>query len=257
MKNSAKVWDEVWKDKGLIREDKIILANEESKILWKRLNKILRQEHKTLKGIKVIEIGSGTGTVSSLMAKRGAKITLLDFSAQALKRAKEFYSNNGLSAELIEGDALNMPNKLKGKFDISLSVGLTEHFKGRKRESINKAHLDVLKKGGLAIIIVPNKYNLPYRIFKKTYELTGKWKYGEEYPYSRKELLSFGVKFKSSVVALFGDDLYSSIKFLLPANFLRRMAGVGFPRSLKEIKKEKGTPLDNYLSYALILVLRK
>lgn len=256
-KNTPQVWDNVWSDTGLVKEDVLILAAEEATIRWKRLEKVMEKEYGSIRGLNVIEIGSGIGTYAALFAKNGAKVTLLDYSPKALERAKEFFTNNRQTASYIIGDALNIPAKLKDKYDIAISVGLTEHFKGTERELINKAHLDVLKKGGLAVYIVPNKYNLPYRIFKKIYELTGRWKYGEEYPYSRGELLTLGRKFKAQNIALFGDDLYSSIKFLLPANFLRRFFGVGFPRTLQEVKQENGTPLDNYLSYSLIFVLKK
>jgi hypothetical protein len=69
-----------------------------------------------------------------------------------------------------------------------MSFGLAEHFRGTKRIKINKAHFDVLRKGGIAFISVPNKHNPPYRISKFVAEHTGRCTVGEEYPYSRKEL---------------------------------------------------------------------
>lgn len=49
----------------------------------------------------------------------------------------------------------------------------------------------------------------------------------------------------------------SLFQFLLPANFLRRFFKVGKPKSLKAVNIEKGTVLDNYFSYSLILIARK
>ena len=257
-RNSPDLWDKVWNDSGLNRKDKLILAAEEATVRWSRLYQILLKELGTLQKKKVIEIGSGMGTYAALMASKGARATLLDYSSSALRRAKEFFNNNELSARLVKGDALNLPEEIKReKFDISISGGLTEHFIGKKRLRINKVHLDMLKKGGIAVIIVPNKYNPPYRIFKFIAELTGTWKYGEEYPYSRRELKSLVQELDAEYIALFGDNLYSSIKFLLPANCLRRIFGVGFPTSFLKIKRERGTIFDNYLSYGLVLVMRK
>ena len=257
-KNSSDLWDKVWNDPGINRNDKLILAVEEATTRWSHLYQILLNELGTLKEKKVIEIGSGMGTYAALMAFEGAQATLLDYSSLALRRAKEFFDNNKLSAKLVKGDALNLPEEIKReKFDISISSGLTEHFIGRKRLQINKVHLDILKKGGIAVIIVPNKYNLPYRIFKFISGLVGTWKYGEEYPYSRRELKSLVQKLNTEYIALFGDNLYSSIKFLLPANCLRRIFSLGFPTSFSKIRRERRTIFDDYFGYGLVLVMRK
>jgi 2-polyprenyl-3-methyl-5-hydroxy-6-metoxy-1,4-benzoquinol methylase len=192
------------------------------------------------------------------MAKHGAKVTLLDYSSEALDRAKIFFKNNNLKATFVQGDAFNLPKEIKNKkFDVSVSIGLTEHFKGKKRVKIHKVHLDVLKKGGLTFISVPNKFNLPYRIYKSVSELTGTWKFGEEYPFSRSELINICERINGQFVEIFGDNLYKSIKFLLPANFLRRFFKVGTPRNKNEIRKENKTIFDKYLSYSLVLVMKK
>ncbi len=256
--NSVKVWDDVWSDPNLVTDDIIILEAERATIRWSRIVSRLMKEFGSLKNLKVIEIGSGIGTYAALLASEGAKSTLLDFSPKALKRAKDFFSNNTLKAKYFQGDALDLPAEiLKTKFDISISVGLTEHFKGKDRIKINNQHFKVLKKGGIAIIIVPNKYNPPYRLYKYCSELFGTWKFGEEYPYSRLELSNFCHTFGYQLIGLFGDDLYQSIRFLLPANFLRRLFRVGTPNSLDSIHFERGTIIDDYLGYSLILMAKK
>ncbi len=257
-KNTAQVWDEVWKDPGLSREDELILAAEAATLRWQKIKKVLLQEFKTLQNLEVLEIGSGIGTYAALLAREGAKATLLDYSPEALIRAKEFFASNQLKVTTVQGDALNLPPKLhKKKFDISISIGLNEHFTGKKRLQINKVHVDVLKKNGIAIIDVPNAYNPPYRIFKFLSELLGTWKFGEEYPYTRSELLEIGEQINGKFLALFGDEFYSSIKFLLPANFLRRWFGVGIPLSKNQIRKQNPSFLDDTLGYSLILMLQK
>lgn len=255
-KNSIHVWDEVWSDPGLNTQNKIILETERATIRWSRVKKTALSEFSSMKDLQVIEIGSGIGTYAGLFASEGAKATLLDFSTKALQRAQYFFKSNNLSANYVQGDALNIPKSLKNKFDISISVGLTEHFKETERLKINKNHFSVLKKGGIAIIMVPNTYNFPYRIYKFVAELFGTWKFGEEYPYTRSELKLICSLLNHKIIALFGDDLYQSIKFLLPANFLRRFFKVGMPKSLSGIRKEKGTLFDNYFGYTLILIAK-
>jgi SAM-dependent methyltransferase len=256
-KNTAQVWDKVWSDPGLMKDDELIVAAEKATVRWKRLIAILKTQFPKLKNLKVIEIGAGSGTYAALLAQQGCSVSLLDYSPKALERAKEFFRHNHLKAQFIQGDALQLPKSLKNTFDISISIGLNEHFRGEKRLLINKAHLDVLRKGGVAVIVVPNSYNLPYRIYKCISELTGTWKFGEEYPYTRTELVEISQKLKAQCIALFGDDFYTSLKFLLPANFLRRFFKVGSARNLKEIVEEKGTFLDNDFGYSLVLVLKK
>jgi 2-polyprenyl-3-methyl-5-hydroxy-6-metoxy-1,4-benzoquinol methylase len=257
-KNTPAVWDTVWNDPHLCKADELVLAAEAGTTRWKRSFAVLQRELGDLRNKKVLEIGSGQGVFSALLAKHGAKVTLLDYSQPALKRATEFFQNNNLQAKTVYGDALKLPKSIKpSSFDISVSVGLTEHFQGADRVAINQVHLDVLRPGGLAIIITPNAYNLPYQIYKTVSQSAGRWIFGEEYPYTKQELLDVAEKIDAEVVALFGDDLYHSVRFLLPANFLRRFFGVGIPRSLDEVVQQRGTPLDDLFGYAFTLILRK
>jgi 2-polyprenyl-3-methyl-5-hydroxy-6-metoxy-1,4-benzoquinol methylase len=93
-----------------------------------------------------------------------------------------------LPAKFLKHDALVLPVDLLGKYDISMSFGLAEHFRGVERTKIIKSHFDVLKKGGMAFISVPNRYNPPYRLSKFFAEHVNRWRVGAEIPYSRKEL---------------------------------------------------------------------
>jgi SAM-dependent methyltransferase len=257
-KNTSKVWDSVWLDPGLVKNDELILAAEAATTRWRKLHAVLTRELGSLSRKKVLEIGSGIGTYAALLAKEGSDVTLLDYSPAALRRAKEFFRHNELHAGFTEGDGLHLGKYLKKEaFDITISVGLTEHFSGQDRITIHRSHLDVLKPGGIAVFIIPNALNPSYRLYKFFSELTGTWKFGEEYPFSKRELRSITAQINAKEVALFGDDLYTSLRFLLPANFLRRAFGVGIPRSASEIRQEKGTPLDDIFGYSFVLVVRK
>jgi hypothetical protein len=68
------------------------------------------------------------------------------------------------------------------------SEGVVEHFKGEYRQEIVNAHSKAAKRGGKVLIIAPNMKCPPYRIGKFLAEKTGTWIYGNEYPYSKKEL---------------------------------------------------------------------
>lgn len=256
-KNTPHVWDKIWTDPGLVRNDKVILRAEAATKRWKVLNQLLQAEFGKLKGKRVIEIGSGIGTYAAIMSEKGAQATILDYSEEALKRAREFFDNNRLPVKMVKADALKLPHKLCNQFDVSISVGLAEHFSGESRLQIFKSHLDVLRPGGLAIISVPNLYNPPYLIFKTVKELLNRWEFGEEYPFTRNQLRKITNQLRAKEIALFGDDLYGSLKFILPANFLRRFFKVDYPKSIKDIRMAGSTPLDDYLAYSLTLVIKK
>ena len=256
-RNTPQLWDEVWKDTTSKQEDVFALAREENGIRWPRIERIVSQEFGSFDNLKVIEIGAGAGTNAALMAKRGAKVTILDYSEGALKRARHFFERNALSAEFIEQDALSLSTDLHDKYDISMSFGLTEHFRGSERLKINKAHFDVLRKGGITFVSVPNKYNLPYRIFKFAAEHTGRWVIGEEYPYSRKELRNICQQIGITEYSFFGDSLFGSFGFINPFGMMRKMSKLKKNLTICHVKKEKGTFLDQYLSYALVVCGKK
>lgn len=256
-KNSPQLWDKVWEGNTSTEEDGFNLTKEENSIRWQRVEKIVLQEFGSFNNLKVIEIGAGAGTNGALMAKRGAKVTLLDYSVGAIKRAHEFFERCGLSAEFIKQDALSLPTNLLGKYDISMSFGLTEHFWGTRRKKINKAHFDVLRKGGMFFISVPNKYNIPYRIFKFVAEYIGRWRMGEEYPYSRKELRDICQQNGIIEYSFFGDSLFWSLYFINPFEIYKKKFKLKNHLNITRIKKEKGTFLDQYISYALVLYGKK
>lgn len=260
-KNSPELWDKVWQYSSFSEEDVYNLEKEAKSIRWKRIKDIVKKEFGSFEGLKTIEIGAGLGTYSALMAREGADVTVFDYSDIALERAKEFFEKNGLKATFVKGNALDLDPEFIGKYDLSMSFGLTEHFLAEQRFVMNRVHLDVLRDGGITFISVPNKYNLPYRLFKFFAQKAGIWKVGEEYPYSRKELKIFCRKAGVSRYWFIGDSLGASFHFINVFRIFRKIYRKIFKikRNLdpKSIRQEKGSPLDQYLSYALVLVAKK
>lgn len=257
-KNQPALWDAIWQNTTLDRIQPQ-LATEENSIRWARIEKAILDRFGSFEGLRVIELGAGVGTCSALMARKGAKITVLDYSETALRVSQELFRALGFAAEFVQCNALNLPSHLLHSFDISMSFGLTEHFIGQKRIAINKAHFDVLRGGGIAIISVPNRYNPPYRLWKWILQSRNKWIYGEEYPYSRKELREICRQVGVTDYFFAADSLISSFKFLNiinPLRLARKFLSGGKPLGKNPASarvKEKGTFLDQYFSYALVL----
>jgi len=251
-KNSPELWDSIWSPASKKEEDYKI-KKEESSIQWRRIEKIILKKFGSFKGLKTIEIGAGSGTNSLLFAKRGADVTVLDFSQKALERSKVFFERRGMKVKLILCDALKLKEKFLGKYDVAMSFGVGEHFEGGDRIKINLAHFKVLKKGGLALICLPNSANIPYQIWKFLSQKTGRWKWGTEIPFSRKELKKF-MRPLNKKYFFIGERLLNSFYLLNPLRLLRRVLKIPPKFNLEGIKKEKGTILDQYFSQYITLI---
>lgn len=256
-KNTPDLWDGCWSREVSVEEDRFNLAKEEKTIRYQRIEKIIRERFGKVDGLRVIEIGAGAGTNAALLAKRGAAVTVLDYSEKVLLRSRDFFSRNNLEADFVCANALNLPTSLRQKYDIAMSFGLSEHFSGEERLQINKGHFELLKKGGVAFISVPNRLNLPYRIFKLAAETLGFWRVGEEYPYTRKELAQICRRCGIGNFLFAADSLYWSFNFINPIRYLDRIIKKKFDSKPEydctKIRTEQGSFLDQYFSYALVL----
>ncbi|MBI4176164.1 MAG: methyltransferase domain-containing protein [Candidatus Aenigmarchaeota archaeon] len=152
--------------------------------MWKMYASLL--DGCDFKGKRVLEIGCGTGLNTIAMGLKGAEITFLDQSKEALNLVRNNVRKLGLEAEYIEGDVFECG--LAGRYDIVHSEGLIEHFIGGMRQKIVDAHAEAARRGGMVTLIAPNMMSVPYRIGMYAAKKTGTWIYGDEYPYSREEL---------------------------------------------------------------------
>lgn len=231
------------------------LAAVENGVLWKRIEKTVLRNFESFDNLQVIEIGAGSGKYSALMAKRGAEVVLLDYSESGLNRARKFFRANGLSAGFLKQNALSLPADLVGKFDISMSFGLTEHFKGGERIAINKAHFDLLREGGMTFISVPNKFNLSYIMSKFVSGSTRRWEVGEEYPYTRKELGEIFQEIGFKECSFLGNSIFGYFSFndLAYRIIIKRLFKLETDITFDNV----GTVFDQYLSYALLVYGKK
>lgn len=249
-KNTSELWDALWEDPSYRSSDLYHLNKENFGIRWKRIEKKILDEYGSFDGLQIAEVGSGVGKVAALCAKRGANVSLIDYSSGALNRSAEFYSRLGIRAEMKQMDVLTVPQDMAECFDVVMSFGLTEHFTGQERIHSNRSHFQLVRPGGLVFIAVPNRYNPPYRLYKAIAELTGTWRYGEEYPYSRSEFKRICESIGVRNYDFTGDSFWDSFRFLNPLGNFRKAFGFN-PRY------ETGTFLDAYISYSLVLVAKK
>ena len=185
MRETPTDWDRQWRGEPL---DLDAPAAEAGTPRWRAQEELVGERFGSFAGLRAIELGAGRGLNGLLFAERGADVTLLDNVPRALEQARTLFDADGLSFTAVEADLFELPDGLRGAFDVSMSYGLCEHFLGERRLAVVRAHLDVLRPGGLALIGVPNRHGIVYRAWKKALTATGSWPLGTEEPFSAAEL---------------------------------------------------------------------
>ena len=69
-------------------------------------------------GLDVLYLQSHLGADGVVMARAGARVTCADFSATALRRARELAAQVGVPIETVECDSRAIPESLHGRFDL-------------------------------------------------------------------------------------------------------------------------------------------
>jgi len=258
--NTAEQWGHLWRDApSRLKELKFSVEKAEKSLIWSSIQESLGEVD--IGSLSTIEIGAGAGTISAAFARHGARVTVLDYSEEALKVNAVLFESFGLKQESLLADALKLPTSLAGRFDIAMSFGLAEHFEADDRTRIIKAHFDLVQPGGLVVITVPNRHCWPYRIWKARREMVGKWHFGLEIPYSRGEISTICRAIGVKDFYITGSPFVASFDFVLPIARWKRSIE---KRILKDkrfdpnrIAQERTGPLGPYFGSALVLVARK
>ena len=164
-----------------------------------------------IRKLKVIEVGAGAGVYSLILAKYGASVALLDYSREALALARNHFDSAGLSADFICADALKPEAGILGEFDAAMSFGTIEHYRYPQRLSMAQAHLALVKKYGVVVISVPNRWFLPHEILKFYLQKRRKWHLGYEGAFTRMELFRLGKKLSLENKEIHGSGLITDI----------------------------------------------
>lgn len=144
-------WDTSWAQVGTtIRERDVWLLTDYIKrdYLMQRLPEQAR----------ALEVGCGSAKLAALIGERGARVTGVDLSWNALQAAKRNLNALRVKGELGQADAFRLPFS-EGAFDAVLSTGLLEHF--RDPMPIVAEMARVLRPGGIFFSdIAPLKFSL-------------------------------------------------------------------------------------------------
>jgi SAM-dependent methyltransferase len=183
-------WEAQWRAEPL---DPAAARAEERTPRWRAQEELVRERFGGFEGLKAVELGSGRGLNAVLYASRGAEVTLVDSSRLALEQAAELFGAFGVGLQAVEADIFALPASLTGRFDVAMSFGLCEHFLGERRLAAVKAHLQLVRQGGLALLGVPNRRAPAYRLWLATLKRRGSWPLGTEEPFSETELVTLAL----------------------------------------------------------------
>jgi SAM-dependent methyltransferase len=186
------IWDRAWRHQPSVAKDEVLLDRERRNPRWAWIHKRIESAFGEVRGLRTIELGSGRGDLSVLLAERGADVTLLDASELGLEQAKQRFDRLGLSGRFVRSDLFDPLGSGLRPFDVALSSGVIEHFTAKDRMRSVAAHLSALRPGGVVAISVPHAWCVPYRVWKWYLGFRGWWPYGMELPYSRLELARLG-----------------------------------------------------------------
>ncbi|MGR3173248.1 MAG: class I SAM-dependent methyltransferase [Candidatus Scalindua sp.] len=249
-KSSIGSWNEVWNAYDR-KEYEYQLALEQHAVRWQRIEQIVLDKFGSFSGLNCIEIGAGSGHYSMLFARRGAKVTLLDYSEKALAFSKTVLTDQGVSenkVQFIQMDALKIDYTLFNKYDVSMSFGVAEHFEGNDRRTIVANHLSVLKEGGVAFISVPNKACIPFRIHQFLMKYVRR-SVIEAYPFTSREFANIARECNVQGFSFIGSSIWETYN---PISFYRRKKGV--IQSIATLNKESRTFLDQYAGREITFV---
>ncbi len=160
------------------------------------------------KGLKILEVGAGTGRDGIYMSRQGAMVVSLDYSLSSLRMIRGQVSEQD-NVGLCCGDAFNLPF-MEGTFDLVFHQGLLEHF--RNPQDMITEHHRVLKKGGYILVDVPQRWHY-YTLIKHLFIMIGKWFAGWETEFSPRELENILREGSFEIVKTYGEWLNPPIWF--------------------------------------------
>ncbi len=163
-----------------------------------------------VKGKKILEVGAGTGRDSIHLCRNGADVTVIDYSDNALYKVQESIAGSDAPVKLVRGDGTRLPFDDES-YDIVFHQGLMEHFKDPL--PLFRENVRVLKKGGLLLVDVPQRYHI-YTIIKHLLIAFDKWFAGWETEYSIKQLRRIFTDHNMIICREYGD-------FMVPSLFYR------------------------------------
>jgi len=138
--------------------------------------------HATEDSRSTLDLGSGRGELSALLAMNGKNTTLFDWSDKNLEFSKKLFELLKINGYFKQGDMTQPLPFENNSFDTVFSCGVFEYFNDEEIHEIISEIKRVARKK--IILLVPNARSIAYRFGKWYMERTKKWQWGGERPFS-------------------------------------------------------------------------
>jgi SAM-dependent methyltransferase len=191
-KSEREHWDRFWVSAGEVEG---IYSNEDR--VAAHIERVL-----SVGDLRILEVGAGSGRDGIRLAEKGARVVSLDYSMPSLRMIGSQLTGEN-SVKLCCGDAFSLPFP-DGTFDLVFHQGLLEHF--RNPDDLIAENRRVLKRGGLLLVDVPQRYHY-YTFIKHILISLGLWFAGWETEYSVGELERMLRNHSFSIVSSYGEWL--------------------------------------------------
>jgi ubiquinone/menaquinone biosynthesis C-methylase UbiE len=130
--------------------------------------------------LTTVDLGSGRGEHSAVLARAGRTTTLVDWSADNLMFSQGLFDELGLQGQFCRSDITRPLPFASHSIDAVFSCGVFEYFTPAQIDAILAESFRVARKR--VIVMVPNARSLAYRLGKWHMERTGAWPWGGEVP---------------------------------------------------------------------------
>lgn len=184
----ARTWREHWKQSPLRQRgsfgDALVhryAALSNGMAGTRLMTSVVAKHAAPLDGKRALEPGVGTGWLAVNIANRGAALTALDISDDALAIARRSFTDARQEATFVQGTVFDLPFD-DGSFDLVYNTGLLEHFERPVRCVALAEMLRVLSPSGVCVTINPNAAATTYLRLKAAAERRGTWDVGYEEP---------------------------------------------------------------------------
>lgn len=108
-----------------------------------------------LKGKKILEIGGGSGLISSAISKYGNEVITIDIHDVIMRETLDLYENQ-LNINFVIADGIKLPFK-SSSFDAIVCNQVIEHIPKQNHQQLIDESYRALKSGGIFYIATPNK----------------------------------------------------------------------------------------------------
>jgi 2-polyprenyl-3-methyl-5-hydroxy-6-metoxy-1,4-benzoquinol methylase len=110
-------------------------------------------------GLKIIDVGAGTGRYAFYLAQQNCAVTALDIVPKHVALMLEQAKQQSVKIDIFQGDARDLSQFADARFDMVLCMGPLYHLKtaaGRKK-ALSEC-LRILKPGGIIAVAYVNRY---------------------------------------------------------------------------------------------------